>query len=85
MRSHGQATFRLFSNCKGGEIMALTNASLKARIVSELQAQGFVTEGEHVFTAQLAQAIANAVVAEIQASAEVPVTGGSSAGTYKVK
>ncbi len=65
--------------------MSLSKSGLKGRIITELESQGFVTSGEHVFTAQLAEAIANAVVDEIQANAQVPVTGGSSKGTYKVE
>jgi hypothetical protein len=45
---------------------------------------GIVIAGEHAQASVLAQAIANAVVDEIQANAEVGVTGGSSAGKYKV-
>lgn len=65
--------------------MALSDSILKSMIVSELQAQGFVTGGEHARSEQLAEAIAKAVVAHITAAAEVPVTSGSSAGSYKVK
>lgn len=64
--------------------MALSNSTLKSMIVSELQALGFVTSGEHARAEQLAEAIANAVVSHITSSAEVAVTGGSSAGPYKV-
>ncbi|ELM6621472.1 hypothetical protein Q2Y23_002434 [Vibrio fluvialis] len=64
--------------------MALSKASLKERLISELQAQGFVTEGEHAMAGRMAEAIANAVVDEITLNAQVPVTGGSSTGTYKV-
>lgn len=64
--------------------MALSDSSLKGRIISELQAKGFVTEGEHAFVGKMAEAIAAAVVAEITSNAQVQVTGGSSAGSYKV-
>ena len=64
--------------------MALSNSALKSEIISELQAQGFITSGEHARAEQMAEAIANAVVSHIKSSAEVAVTGGSSAGSYKV-
>jgi hypothetical protein len=64
--------------------MALSKASLKERLITELQAQGFVTEGEHAMAQKLAEAIANAVVDEILQNAFVLVTAGSSSGTYKV-
>ena len=64
--------------------MALNKASLKGKIVSNLKAQGFTTDGEHAFTAKMAEAIANAVIDEITSKGQVVVTGGSSSGTYKV-
>ncbi|EPW3766573.1 hypothetical protein LZT09_02350 [Vibrio fluvialis] len=64
--------------------MALSKASLKERLITELQAQGFVTEGEHAMAQKMAEAIANAVVDEILQNAFVLVTAGSSSGTYKV-
>ncbi|MCZ0930296.1 hypothetical protein L0636_07645 [Halomonas janggokensis] len=65
--------------------MALSKSQLKARIVSEMQAQGATASGKHSWVNRMAEAIANAVVDEVQANADVPVTGGSSSGTYKVK
>lgn len=65
--------------------MALSKAQLQGRIVSAMQAQGATASGEHSWVSRMAEAIANAVVDEVQANAEVPVTGGSSSGTYKVK
>lgn len=65
--------------------MALSDSTLKSMIVSELQAQGFVTSGEHARSEQLAEAIAKAVVAHITSAAVVNVISGSSAGSYKVK
>lgn len=65
--------------------MALSKGQLKSRIVSEMTAQGATASGEHSWVNRMAEAIANAVVDEIQSNAEVPVTGGSSAGTYKVE
>lgn len=64
--------------------MALSKASLKSKLVSELQAQGFETQGQHAMAAKMAEAIANAVIDEITQNAEVAVTSGSSAGTYQV-
>lgn len=65
--------------------MALSKTQLKNRIISEMQAQGATATGEHSWVTRLAEALANAVVDEIQANAEVPVTGGSSEGQYKVQ
>ncbi|EJE1252927.1 hypothetical protein C4G91_003562 [Vibrio parahaemolyticus] len=64
--------------------MAMSKASLKEKLESELQAQGFVLKGEFAMAGKMAEAIANAVYDEITQNAEVPVTGGSSAGTYSV-
>lgn len=65
--------------------MALSKAQLKSRIVQEMERQGATATGEHSWLNRMAEAIANAVVDEVQSNAEVPVTGGSSAGNYKVK
>ncbi|MGO2242746.1 MAG: hypothetical protein ACTH5D_13410 [Halomonas sp.] len=65
--------------------MALSKTQLKNRIISEMQTQGATATGEHSWVTRLAEALANAVVDEIQSSAEVPVTAGSSAGQYKVQ
>jgi hypothetical protein len=64
--------------------MALSKEQLKQRIVSNLESFGFVCSGEYASADKMAEAIASAVVDEIQANAEVPVSGGSSAGTYNV-
>ncbi|MGF1842446.1 hypothetical protein L4C39_04525 [Vibrio clamense] len=64
--------------------MALGKTSLKTKIETELQAQGIVITGEHAQASKFAIAIANAVVDEITENAQVAVTGGSSAGSYKV-
>ena len=66
--------------------MAMTNAGLKAAIIAEMQAQGFAptnaaTNGE---AEKYIEALATAIVTYIQANAQVPVPGGSSAGTYPV-
>ncbi|KAA0011193.1 hypothetical protein F0A17_13795 [Billgrantia pellis] len=65
--------------------MALDKSRLKERIAGQLVALGASRQGEHSWVERLAQAIANGVVDEIQANAEVSVTGGSSSGTYKVE
>jgi hypothetical protein len=65
--------------------MALSKSALKSRIISEMKAHGATAAGEHSWVNRMAEAIANAVVDEVQSNAEVPVTGGSSAGNYKVK
>ncbi|MFM2601776.1 hypothetical protein [Vibrio diabolicus] len=64
--------------------MAMSKASLKEKLESELQAQGFVLTGEFAMAGKMAEAIANAVYDEITQNAEVSVNGGSSAGNYKV-
>lgn len=64
--------------------MALSTNVLKGLIVSELVNQGFVETGQHARIEKMAAAIAAAVVTHVTASADVVVTGGSSAGTYKV-
>ncbi|MCE8028809.1 hypothetical protein HOP54_08920 [Halomonas daqingensis] len=65
--------------------MALDKAALKERIASEFMNLGASRQGEHSWVDRLAQAIANGVIDEIQANAEVQVTSGSSSGTYKVE
>jgi len=64
--------------------MALTKASLKGKIIAEMELAGASSLGQHSWVDKFAGAIANAVVDEIQANAAVAVTSGSSAGTYKV-
>jgi len=55
--------------------MALNAGTLAGLIVTELQAQGFVTTGSFAKTSQMATAIANAVVTHIQTdSVLVPIT-----------
>ncbi|ELU8401735.1 hypothetical protein SD340_003631 [Vibrio fluvialis] len=65
--------------------MALSKSSLKDRIITELQGQGFTTTGNHAKADELATAIANAVVDEIQANAKANVTGGSYAGSWPIQ
>ncbi len=64
--------------------MPLDKSSLKTKIVKEMKSKGMVTEGEFAKAADLAEAIATAVVEEITANAQVVVMSGSSAGSYKV-
>ncbi|EGR0992877.1 TPA: hypothetical protein NKV81_004482 [Vibrio parahaemolyticus] len=64
--------------------MALESSALEQLIVTKLNAAGFKTDGKHAHAKVMANAIAEAVVEHITGNAEVPVTGGSSAGTYKV-
>ena len=65
--------------------MALDKAELKSRIIAAMEAQGATASGPHSWVSKMADAISSAVIDEIQSNAEVPVTGGSSAGTYGVK
>jgi len=65
--------------------MALSKSRLKSLIVSEMKTQGATATGQYSWVNRMAEAIANAVVDEVQSNAEVPVTGGSSAGNYKVE
>ena len=64
--------------------MAINKSSLKSRVVKEMNSRGFVTDGEFAKGADLAEAIANAIVDEITENATVTVDKGSSAGSYKV-
>ena len=64
--------------------MALSKSGLKSKIEAEMVKGGIVIAGEHAQASVLAQAIANAVVDEITKNALVRVTGGSSAGGYKI-
>ncbi len=63
--------------------MPLSQESLKQRIIEALEERSF-KQGEHSRLTILADAIAQAVVDEIQANAKVIVSGGSSSGTYDV-
>ncbi|MGL4193176.1 MAG: hypothetical protein ACRCRU_11575 [Vibrio sp.] len=65
--------------------MALSKSSLKDKIISELESQGFVTSGQHAMAQKMAQAIANAVVDEITANAKAAVASGSSAGNWPIQ
>lgn len=65
--------------------MALNKGQLKNRIVAEMEAQGATSTGDYSWVNRLAEAIANAVVDEIQANAKATVSGGSSAGNWPVE
>jgi hypothetical protein len=54
--------------------MALSKDSLKSKIITNLEAAGFVVDGEFSRAAEYAGAIAKAVVDEIQQNAEVTTT-----------
>lgn len=64
--------------------MSLSNEDLTALVLEELSGRGFNYISGHSWMRQFVEAIATAVVAHITASADVVVTTGSSAGTYKV-
>lgn len=64
--------------------MPISNGSLKAKIVKEMNGKGMVTEGEFAKAADLAEAIANAIVDEITTNGLVVIDKGSSAGSYKI-
>jgi len=67
-----------------GNNMALSKSALKSKIEQEMIKGGLVITGQYAQASVLAEAIANAVIDEITANASVSVTGGSSAGSYKV-
>ncbi|HBC3454389.1 TPA: hypothetical protein KDY47_003242 [Vibrio parahaemolyticus] len=64
--------------------MAMSKASLKAKLESELQAQGFVLTGEFAMAGKMAEAIANAVYDEITQNAKANISSGSSAGEHSI-
>ena len=64
--------------------MAMSKASLKEKLESELQAQGFVLTGEFAMAGKMAEAIANAVYDEITQNAKANISSGSSAGQHSI-
>lgn len=64
--------------------MPISNDSLKAKIVKGMNGKGMVTDGEFAKSADLAEAIANAIVDEITTNGLVVIDKGSSAGSYKI-
>lgn len=65
--------------------MAMNKASLKGRIIAELEAVGVVTSGDHAWGEKLAEALANAVVDEVQQNAKAVINSGSSSGQHPVQ
>ena len=63
--------------------MALTKVSLSAKIEAEIIAL-YGTPDDSAQLKNFADALAKAIVDEIQANAQVIIPGGSSAGTYGV-
>ena len=64
--------------------MALSSDSLKNNIITEMKSHGFIVEGEFAKAGDLAEAIAKAVVNEINSNAKVIIKTGSSAGEYSI-
>ncbi|ENK3107612.1 hypothetical protein NDJ09_09300 [Vibrio alginolyticus] len=64
--------------------MAMSKESLKAKLESELKAQGFVLTGEFAMAGKMAEAIANAVYDEITQNAKANISSGSSAGNHSI-
>ncbi|EML0281684.1 hypothetical protein NDI99_19350 [Vibrio alginolyticus] len=64
--------------------MAMSKASLKQKLETELQAQGFVLTGEFAMVGKTAEAIANAVYDEITQNAKANISSGSSAGEHPI-
>ncbi len=65
--------------------MALNKSGVVSAAMEKLKAKGFVTDNEHSKQNVMVEAIVEAVIDAITSDAEVEVTGGSSAGKYKVK
>jgi glycyl-tRNA synthetase beta subunit len=65
--------------------MALSKSDLKSRIVSEFENLGATANGEHSWVNKMAEAIANAVIDEIQANGKASVTSGSSTGEWPIQ
>ncbi|MUK91581.1 hypothetical protein GNP80_03835 [Aliivibrio fischeri] len=64
--------------------MALDSNKTTNKVLEKLQAAGFVVDGQFSKQKPFVQAIVEAVIEDIKADAVVEVTGGSSAGSYKV-
>ncbi|MDW1582854.1 MULTISPECIES: hypothetical protein [unclassified Vibrio] len=64
--------------------MAMSKASLKQKLETELQAQGFVLAGEFAMVGKMAEAIANALYDEITQNAKANISSGSSAGEHSI-
>ena len=66
--------------------MALDKSALAVEILDAMEAEGLFPRDSRTGSQaiKVATAYANAIVDHITANAEVPVSGGSSAGTYPV-
>lgn len=62
----------------------MSKASLKQKLETELQAQGFVLAGEFAMVGKMAEAIANAVYDEITQNVKANISSGSSAGEHPI-
>lgn len=65
--------------------MALSKESLKGRIIAEFQKKGGDAGNQHSWFDEFAEAIAAAIVDEIQANAKATVSSGSSAGSWPIQ
>ena len=64
--------------------MATTKEATKKELIKELKERGFVTDNQFSQNDPLMDAIAAAITTILTRDAEVIVTSGSSAGTYKI-
>ncbi|HCE2240646.1 TPA: hypothetical protein ACGUMO_002834 [Vibrio vulnificus] len=64
--------------------MALDSSKTTDNAVAKLKAAGFIVDGQFSMQREFVQAIVEAVIEDMKGDAEVTVTGGSSAGTYKI-
>lgn len=86
MSIHGQYSRGWFINSIYGEvIMALDSDKTTENALTKLRGAGFVVDGEFSRQREFVQAIVEAVIEDIKSDAKVAVTGGSSAGSYKVQ
>ena len=65
--------------------MAISETSLKNRILDAFEAAGADPKNRFSWTEKFAQAIASAVVAEIKSNAKANVQAGSSAGQWPIE
>lgn len=65
--------------------MALSKSALKGRIVTEMEAAGATASGKHSWVNKLADAIAKAVIDEIQANAKAVDPGGTGSGEWPIQ
>ena len=65
--------------------MALSKDSLKDRIIAEFQKKGADAGNQHSWFNEFAEAIAAAIVDEMQANAKTDVKSGSSAGSWPIQ